>query len=319
MGLFLIAGSAWTSIMAAQLLQNQYARVAKSDREDAEFLAKIRSVPGMPEEQRAEIIQSTQESREKSAALGRDMMVLLGCAMAIPICGGLIGIVFAIEAVRAPRSARRRDAAWKADRAAFPWNQVPAGFYLVYMVFVWAYACAFTILAFPWMHHPANRPYSPALAIALMSSALILTAYTGVIAIWRRRTRRWQVRFPQDPLRAGEWIPFELCPADGGRLPAGLTFKLVGWPAKWNPAKDYAVSGSFIRKIAGTVQVGPAQDGRLVGELLIDPAGLAPAPPEGVRRPKRMLPFLRIRAGLWRTCLFDVPIEAVYVAPAGKV
>jgi NADH:ubiquinone oxidoreductase subunit 3 (subunit A) len=244
------------------------------------------------------------------------MSVLLGTAAALPICVGLIGIVMAIDSVRASRSARRRDAAWKADRAALPWNQMPMGFHGVCVALLWVWACACALLAFPWAHHPAGRPYSPALAVVLLSAAAILTAHTAVIAVWRRRTRRWHVRFPQDPLRAGEWIPFELCPADGGRLPAGLTFKLVGWPAKWNRAKDYAVSGSFIRKIAGTVQLEPAQPGpddRLEGKLLIDPAGLSPAPPEGVRRPKRMLPFLRVRAGFWRTCLFDVPIEAAYM------
>ena len=65
----------------------------------------------------------------------------------------------------------------------------------------------------------------------------------------------------------------------------------------------------------GQVHVEPAPDPcrALAGTLEIDPANLTATAPAG-RRPRRMLPFLRIRQGFWRRCMIDIPTTALYVA-----
>jgi len=222
------------------------------------------------------------------------------------------------------RQRRRRTQEWLTARCGRPvGNQFSGGMAVVLVLYVIAYAAFLPALYFTF---PAiSEETSPTLLIYLCVGESFVVLFLAWFMVGRVRwslTHDWRLRLGAVPVEPGVPVAFELFRESGKPLGPGLQVELVGRKPRWNTAKDrmsLSNNGGWTRPIEGQVHVDPAPDPSVTvtGTLEIDPANLTATAPAG-RRPRRMLPFLRIRQGWWRRCIMDIPAPALYVVQGGR-
>jgi hypothetical protein len=217
------------------------------------------------------------------------------------------------------RRRRRRTQEWLTARCGRPVeDRFSGGVAVVWVLYVIAFAAFLPALYFtlPSISEETGLPLLIYLCVYEPFAVLFL-AWFMVGRVRRSLTHDWRLRLGAVPVEPGVPVAFELFRESGKPLGPGVRVELVGWKPRWNTAKDtMAATGSYrTRPIDGRVHFEPAPHPCLaiVGTLEIDSTNLTATAPAGRRRPRRMLPFLRIRQGWWRRCIMDIPAPALYV------
>ena len=195
---------------------------------------------------------------------------------------------------------------------------------LLLVYFILSGGLFLAILVLDTISGQEQRPSSTVLGGLVM--AILLLAFTVLEAtwlLWRFHCRDWRIRLAEVPVRPGEVVQFEIFRESGKPIDQDLCVELVGWQTKWNIKRDcYKSCWSFLfHTIPGEVHLdaAPGPDSASIrGTLRFEGTNLVAVPPDGVKYPRRLLPFLRVRKGWWRRCLFDLPAPALYVRPEGE-
>ena len=287
--------------------------------ESREFLAQL-AKQAKQDAQAAETLRKHQEVEGEIASARRALRYFL-CAACLPILAGMVlGIVMVGMPTAAARRRRRRAVAWETRRCGFPHYRVPLSVLILTAAWLTLYVPAMMVVFLA--STSLNLEDRIGMQVCLLMGALLLFA-TVVYVWWRFHCRDWRIRLAEVPVRPGESVQFEVFRESGKPIDKDLRMEVVGWQPKWNIKKDcFKSSWSLLpRTIRGEVHLdvapGPAPRS-ISGNLRFEGANLAAVPPDGVKYPRRLIPFLRLRKGWWRRCLFDLPAPALYVRPEAE-
>lgn len=259
-----------------------------------------------------------QEELERNVAASRRTLSLVLCLMCLQGVFGLAGGIMMIGApIAAARRTRRRAQAWQTSRHGFPMYRNNLASEMLPLVFLFLFGGLLLVILVLQTIWGLEFRLSYAVLVGLVVAILLVA---GAHLPWRLHCRDWRIRLAEIPVRPGELVQFEIFRESGKPLDKDLRMELVGWQPKWNTKRDcYKSCWSFLfHTIPGEVHLdaAPGPDSASIrGTLRFEGTNLVAVPPDGVKYPRRLIPFLRVRKGWWRRCLFDLPAPALYVLP----
>lgn len=284
--------------------------------EDRDYMARL-AEQAKEDPKAAESLRALDEVHRQTASLWHNvrLMVYWHCLPGIGFVGMSLAMI--VAPIAAPRRIRRRDLAWQTVRQGRPTYRSGLGEALATL----AMLAVITVYLFGMLS--VDLPFPPAARIVCCVCAGLFLLYLAIDVTnlhWRFHCRDWRIRLAEVPVRPGELVQFEIFRESGKPLDRGLRVELVGWQTKWNAKRDcYKSCWSFLfHTIPGEVHLDAAPGqapGSIRGTLRFEGTDLAAVPPDGVKYPRRLLPFLRVRKGWWRRCLFDLPAPALYARP----
>lgn len=287
--------------------------------EDRDYMARL-AEQAKEDTQAAESLRALDEVHRQTASLWHNVR-LMAYSFCLPGIGMVVVCLAMIAApIAAVRRHRRRAKAWHTVRQGSPSYRNGLVMALATLALMVSY-CTW-LLGLVFLPYPLLRPAS----ILWFCAGLFLVLLASEVAtsLWRFHCRDWRIRLAEIPVRPGELVQFEIFRESGKPIDKDLRMELVGWQPKWNTKKDCYKScwSLLLRTIGGEVHLdgAPGQaPGSIRGTLRFEGTNLVAVPPDGVKHPRRLIPFLRVRKGWWRWCLFDLPAPALYVRPeAGR-
>ena len=269
----------------------------------------------------AETLREMEETERHIACSRQGLRLLLYTNFLLPLFLSAFGLVMIGAPIIAARRRRRRAVAWETMRQGWPVYRSSLAMELVSLAYL--ILCCAGLLGVQFLDILHDRDDRIVLWV-LDGLFLAFTVLEATWLLWRFHCRDWRIRLAEVPARPGELVQFEIFRESGKPLDKDLRMELAGWQPKWNAKKDCYKScwSLLLRTIGGEVHLeaapGPAPRS-ISGVLRIEDSGLAAVPPDGVKHPRRLIPFLRVRKGWWRRCLFDLPAPALFVRPeAGR-
>jgi len=265
----------------------------------------------------AETLRQIEETERHIAGSRRGLRLLLYTNFLLPLFLAAFGLLMIRAPIVAARRTRRRAEVWHTSLQGFPmYRSDLASEMLLLVYFVLSGGLALVILVFDTISgHELSLSFTVIVGLAISMLPLM-----GAHLLWRLHCRDWRIRLAEIPVRPGELVQFEIFRESGNPIDRDLCVELVGWQPKWNTKRDCYKScwSLLLRTIPGEAHLdaapGPAP-GSIRGTLRFEGTNLVAVPPDGVKYPRRLLPFLRVRKGWWRRCLFDLPAPALYVRP----
>jgi hypothetical protein len=265
----------------------------------------------------ARLLREHQDLIEQSASARRCLRVLVLGHSAKAAFWVLIGAMIYVSPIVAIRRAKGRAQKWKTSHCGMPWRKLDLPFAVIVVGFLNLEALVMLAMSLTLNTLDPEGSRHWMIEFCLFECLAIISLILLALHVrWRLHTRDWRLRLSEIPAKIGEQVRFEIYRESGKALDEGLRLELLGWKPTWNTKGDFPRRNAFMRAISGELRVEPPGAGApksVVGFLRIDGASLSPDPPPGQKRPRRMLPFLRVRSGWWRRCLFDIPVSAAYV------
>ena len=265
----------------------------------------------------ARLLREHQDLIEQSASARHCMRVLVLGDSAKAAFWVLLGATICVSPIVAMRRAKERAQKWKTSHCGMPWRKLDLPFAVIFVGFLNLESLVMLAVSLTLKTLNGEGSRHSMIVFCLFECLAIISLILLALHVrWRLHTRDWRLRLSEIPAKIGEQVRFEIYRESGKPLDEGLRLELLGWKPTWNTKRDFPRHNRLMRAIPGEVRVEPPGAGApksVVGFLRIDGASLSPDPPPGQKRPRRMLPFLRLRSGWWRRCLFDVPVPAAYV------
>ena len=267
----------------------------------------------------AKALLEAEEADRQAASFRRSMSLMAYESIFMSLSLLPFGLAMIVVPIAAARQRRRRASAWETLRQGRPVYRISLALELA--TIPWAILICAALLCLHFLDIPFRRGQGIVVSVSL-GIVLVMFAHALTSLIWRFHCRDWRIRLAEVPVRPGESVHFEIFRETGKPICKDLRMEFVGLAPKWNTKRDCYRSGwLLLRTIGGEVHLeaapGPAPRS-ISGVLRFEDSGLAAVPPDGVKHPRRLIPFLRLRKGWWRRCFFDLPAPALYIRPEAE-